>query len=103
MNKIANVANQVKQVLTDNPETRNNDYKLWIKVIELDVDKKPLLFSDFRYIVGNLRALGIPNFETVSRARRKVQEQYPELRATEKTRKFRAEKEEEFKEFAKNG
>ena len=100
---IKNVANMVKEVLTEHPDTRNNDYLLWVKVIELDQDKSPLLIEDFRKVVANLRVLGIPNFETVSRARRKLQEKYPDLRATEETRQFRSEKEQEFKDFAKNG
>ena len=103
MKKIESIAKQVKQILIDYPETRNNDYLLWIKFIELCTDKSPLLVESFRYIVENLRELGIPNFETIGRARRKVQEKNPDLNATESTQKHREEREVAFREFAHNG
>ena len=49
----------------------------------------------------NAKEVGLPPFESVSRARRKLQEKYPELRATKTTEYARAIKQIEFEDYSK--
>lgn len=90
----------VKNILTDYPQTRNSDNALYIKVVEAlnpQVNNRP-----FASVFLNLSELGLPCFETVSRTRRKLQEEFPELQACDAVQDFRTEREEEFrKEFGK--
>ena len=69
----------VKELLQDFPLTRDNDNLLLLKVwAEQDNTlRKEKLFSDFS--VGMIAGKYM-KFESISRARRKVQEENPELR-----------------------
>ena len=46
-------------------------------------------------VIGNLKELGLPSIETVTRLRRKVQAEHPEVRASEKVTQWREVKEEQ--------
>lgn len=74
----------VKKILENIPATRNSDkllvtevlrYGGYIKNVEYFGDKEAILLSDI--LRGNM-----PSFETITRARRKVQELHPELEST---------------------
>lgn len=69
---------QVKELLELNPELRDDDRKLVVDFWDLEVNFKPnLSFYEF----GNFYLEGkITSESTIRRARRKVQELYPELR-----------------------
>jgi hypothetical protein len=47
------------------------------------------------------KALGFPEFDSVSRARRKVQAKYPELQSVARIEKMRASREKQFRKYAK--
>ena len=100
--KLSNTANLVKEILTDKPETRDDDYLLWVEVIKRTTKDKFDYSMSFVTFLYTARFLNIPQFETVSRARRKVQEQHPELKGTEKVRKAREDMQVDFKDFARN-
>lgn len=60
------------------PETRDDDMKLFCcvcKAICPDVLKE-----EFARVLWNHNAHGLPSFETIGRARRKLQNEHPELR-----------------------
>lgn len=87
------VRNLVKYHLKNNPATRDSDTRLYLECIELihpGASKQPirLVLNDDRY----------PPFETVRRARQKLQETCPELRGSEWVQKHRAELEAEYRE-----
>ena len=89
----------VKNILTVYPTTRNDDYLLWLKVLQMtdsEYLERPLI--DF---LKNAKHTKFAHFETVSRLRRKIQEEYPELQATETTRRARNKREAEWREFAR--
>ena len=101
--RIKNIANIVGTVLEFYPETRDDDYLLWLEVLRqtqfpevCDVLSMPV--NRFLTIA---RYTHYPQFETVSRARRKLQAQRPELRATPETQAARAEMERKYREYAR--
>lgn len=97
--KIDNVENLVKQALIKNKSARDDDHLLYIEVVYI-IDPA-LVNVNFVMNFKNARQLGLPPFESVSRARRKLQEKYPELRATSKVENARKEKQMEFEEYSK--
>ena len=95
-----NTTNLVKDILIKNPLTRNSDPHLYIEVmmrLNPNATKMP-----FAMVLRNLTDLGLPLYDTVTRARRKIQREHPELQGTERVKRIRAELEEEYKEFARS-
>lgn len=83
----------VKAIMEDYPTTRGNDNALiagvfWL--IDADLMNKP-----FKEV---LKMKGLPSFESITRARRKVQEKNPIL-VNEKARKARQKEEKEYREY----
>lgn len=92
----------VRDILLNNPKTRNSDHWLYfeyIKTITKDLNK-----FDFINIFLEPKKNNIANFETVSRARRKIQEEDREsgdmlMQAEKDVEKERREKEKEFRQL----
>ena len=85
------ILDKVERVLREKEETRSNDRKLVIetyKVLGVNTD------LSFSYIFGNS---DLPSTESITRARRKLQTIYPELRAVEEVEVGRALKEEAYR------
>lgn len=102
--KLTNTAKLVKTILEEHPETRDDDYLLWLIAIKRVVKENGLpdiSRMTFEEYIAAAKYSQLPHFETVGRARRKLQEHYPSLRATEETRAARAELEKEYREFAR--
>lgn len=77
-NQLKKIEPQIKQILTDFPETRNSDKALWFTYnVEFCGLGKFETLEDFRRW---LMSETVPAFESISRARRKVQERNPLLR-----------------------
>ncbi len=101
--RLTNITKLVKSILEKYPETRDDDYILWLKVLSNtqsdipDYTKMPL--SEF---LINAKYMRFPHYESVSRSRRKIQEKYPELRATEETRTARANFEKRYRKYARS-
>lgn len=86
----------IKELLTDYPQLRGNDRRLYIAVLwkmgfPLDVTIKDFFNDD-----------GFPNYESIRRCRQKTQEEYPELKPDKDIQEARARAEEEYLEFARN-
>lgn len=102
---IKNVTMIVRGILEKEPQTRDDDYLLWLRAIEAVAAEKgyknitrSLSVDGF---LSNIKTLPLPKYSTVGRIRRRFQATTPELRGTERTRKARKKKEQEFREFAK--
>lgn len=99
MEELLNLKEIVYKILTKIPETRNSDMLLYYEycmnnwVRENDM-WKVFKDKDFR------KRKKISVFESVSRARRKVQEEHIELRATETIENLRKEREKNFVNFS---
>lgn len=88
----------VKEILKTEPETRNSDSALYSKVVEKL--NKSALDRPFGEVMANLKAMGLPGFETVRRTRQKLQEIDPDLKACDVVQDYRTELEETYrKEF----
>lgn len=82
MQKIKSVERTVFEILKKYPYSRGDDYLLYYFVCEKffklnqigDINR-----ISFAAVMCDHYALGIPSYETVTRARRKLQRQHPEL------------------------
>ena len=100
MNNKTNITTLVKKVLETYPVARDSDNKLYYlvcKKLNPAIDNYP-----FAHVLLNFNTLNLPNYETVGRVRRKLQERYPELAASKEVQKARSEKEQAFREYARN-
>ena len=99
MENLQTLKEDVYKILTKIPETRNADMILYYEyciqnwVRDYDLWK---VFKDSEY----RKQKKISVFESVSRARRKIQEEHPELRADENVEKLRKDREAEFIGFS---
>ena len=103
MNELKTTAALVKHLLETDPQTRNSDSYLYYQVIRFEanqkgVDLKTLTVQSFLLCINQL---GFTGFETVRRARQKIQAQYPELAAKGSVSSARAENEKNFRAFAR--
>lgn len=86
----------VEEALRGKPETRGDNFLLYIEVLKKFIDTNMSLDFVFRHHI----ALGIPSLESITRSRRKLQEKDPTLR-DEKASKIRAEEELEYFDYSK--
>ena len=85
----------VKSILESDPNTRDDDFELiWCVAREYDLTR-----CTFTNTIVEWRKRKLPSFESLTRARRKVQEMYPSLRASDKVSEARAEQEREYADF----
>lgn len=83
----------VKALMEDYPSTRGNDNALIAGVFWL-IDPE-LMNMPFKEV---LKTKGLPSFESITRARRKIQEKNPILN-DERARKIRQKEEKEYREY----
>ena len=79
MAKIKQVEPIVERALIYHPETRGDNFLLYIEVLKEYIDTRLPIEHVFR----NHKALRIPSLETITRCRRKLQETDPSLRDEE--------------------
>lgn len=72
--KCKELTQEIYELLTLRPETRNSDKILWVAMLQnRGMDNQPI----YRVMFDE----NAPKFESVSRIRRKLQKAYPELQA----------------------
>lgn len=97
MSKLNKIKNIVLRVLENNTEARKDDFVLFSLVCdEMGIPSN----FDLRTMLNNHRLFGLPSWESVSRARRKIQAEQPELKDAEMA-EIRQEEIKEYKEFAR--
>ena len=87
----------VLKILEENPKTRNSDNLLYL--IFLETVHPGITKQSIATILLNLESLGLPCFETIRRARQKIQAEREDLKADEAVQDFRTEREIAFREF----
>lgn len=97
-----NIKSVIRDILINKPETRNSDHWLYFEYIKAVMNKADKY--DFINIFLEPKKNNIANFETVSRARRKIQEEDREsgdmlMQAEKNVEKERREKEKEFRQL----
>lgn len=97
MARIKKVEKLVYASLVNKPETRSDDFLLILDVLKTFVSPNVSLETVMTYH----KVLGIPSIETITRTRRKLQNEYPELVDAE-AKKIRKKEEEEFFQYAIN-
>lgn len=91
----------VHKILINNPSTRFSDYNLFVAVVrKLKPELLRLPIEEFFTTVKG-KDSGIPKYETVTRCRRKIQANNPELKEPHTAQK-RAEQETEYKAYARS-
>lgn len=90
------IHNQVKAILNDFPETRNSDRLLYIYWLQLH--RPGYANVSFQTVMSDIT---LPSFESLGRARRKVQQNNPELRARANVEAARELEEQEYREYAR--
>lgn len=97
--KLYDVHCLVLSELVNHPQTRNSDSDLYISICER---LNPGITEQypFGYVLRNRKDLGLPNFETVGRCRRKIQENHALLRPDPNVVDRKYNKWKEFREYA---
>ncbi len=101
--KLYETTNLVKEILEENKQARNSDTYLYLQVIYRvgllkGIDVNAMSVTEF---LLKRSELNFPNYETVSRARRKLQADNVELCGNEEVEVQRVVNEREFREFFK--
>lgn len=96
MAKIKTIEPLVEKALKYEPRARSDDYILILKVLSEFVTPEMSLEAVF---INHVQ-LGIPSLESITRSRRKIQEQNPNLR-DEKAVKIRHNEEIEYRKYAR--
>lgn len=99
MDEFKNITALVRYILEKDKQCRNSDSLLYLRVIvsignQKGIDLEEVTVRDFFL---NLHGKELPPFESVRRARQKVQAKYPELASNENVRRCRAERERRFR------
>ena len=96
MKKIKNLEKEIVNILIMYPDTRDDDYLLFYRLcLSKNIDVTEISVSDF---LQHRKTLGFPNWETVGRVRRKLQEKYASLRSEKY--KYKQSRQKAFKEYA---
>lgn len=100
---LKNTTALVKSILEQDKQCRNSDSFLYLKVLSAAAKQKGIDLENMTvpYFLLNLHGAGLPPFESVRRARQKIQASYPHLAACESVEGFRAENEAEFRAYAR--
>lgn len=100
---LKNTTALVKSILEQDKQCRNSDSFLYLKVLSAAAKQKGIDLEKMTvpYFLLNLHGAGLPPFESVRRARQKIQAAHPELAACEAVEGFRADLETEYRAFAR--
>ena len=105
MYDLKNTTALVKSILEQDKQARNSDSVLYLKVLSSVAKQKGIDLEKMTvpYFLLNLHGVEFPPFESVRRARQKLQAAFPELAACDTVEGFRAENEAKFRAYARAG
>lgn len=100
---LKNTTALVKSILEQDKQCRNSDSFLYLKVLSVVAEQKGINLDSVSIPAFLLEHHGtnFPIFESVRRARQKIQEHNPHLAACEAVEGFRMENEATFREYAR--
>ena len=101
--RVRKVTPIVKEQLEKNIATRNSDALLYLEVLRVICAGRSIDIESMTVptLLSNVSALHLPTCESVGRARRKLQSEYPELRASEDVEAFRDLLEEDYRRYSR--
>ena len=91
--------NVVKEVLESDPTTREDNFKLYAKVVMKVCGIKNS--DSFIEVMFNHSQYDLPPMESVTRTRRAVVNKFPELNSSAKVKDFRKSQKKEYVEYSK--
>lgn len=96
------LSEMVLELLADDFKARQSDDYLYYMICKTILQKNGHDIEQFTFsqLILSTNEYGLPKYETVSRARRKMQQTYPELKCSKKVEQAKNEKEEAFIEYA---
>ena len=103
MSKMYDLHIRVKRILEQYPDARDsNNVLFWLVLKDLGkdigVDLNAMRLQD---VILRSRELGLPQYESITRARRKVQELNPELAGSSTVQAHRLVEEQTYKDYAR--
>lgn len=103
--ELKNTKALVKAILEEDERARNSDSFLYLQVLIRLGEGKGLdrVLHYVSIFLLHMAEWGFPPFESVRRARQKLQAEFPELSANKKVAAHRAENEQAFRQFAREG
>lgn len=103
MYDLKNTTALVKSILEHDERCRNSDSFLYLKVLSIVAEQKGIRLDSVSipHFLLQHHGTNFPIFESVRRARQKIQEHNPHLAACETVEGFRAENEHIFLEYAR--
>ena len=102
MNDLRTVSGLVTDILENNPQARNSDSFLYLKVLEAVAERDGLPLDNVTvHDFFTKMYSSFPGSETVRRTRQKAQEKNPALRACDTVADYRAENEKIYRSFAR--
>ena len=96
MSRVREVTPKVFEILKEYPETRSNDKELLLRVY---TNYYKVFFGDPFYKV--MRRKDLPSMESIRRARQRIQEYYPDLKAEEPVESIRIAEQEDYIEYSR--
>ncbi len=105
MDNLTTVSAIVKDVLTEDPATRDSDNLLFYVVCKRILAKQgeDIDTMTFGRLFLSLKGYGLPQFESVGRCRRKLQHEFPELQCSPKVAMSRALSMDTFSDYGREG
>ena len=100
---IKKISNLVHELLKSEPDCRNSDNILYLRVLQTLGSRNGIDVNNMSVptLMLRMREYGLPPIESVGRARRKIQECNPELRANDTVEAYREVLEEEYVDYAR--
>ena len=96
MGKISQYENLVRAILTGYEDTRSNDKLLYLRLLRAEGYNTKISLDEYLRCIS-----GFPNYDSISRVRRKLQERFPELRPAKNEQIRRDEAENDFRAYAR--
>lgn len=105
MDNLTTVSALVQHILLSEPDSRNSDNLLFYLVCKklLADQGEDIETMGFGKLFLSLKGYGLPQFETVGRCRRKLQQEFPELQCSIDVAMSRASSRESFAAFGREG
>lgn len=102
MKDLKTITKLVKAILEQDDIARNSDSWLYLKVIEYVAAEKDIDLYKITvpWFLANMSMFGFPPFESVRRARQKIQATFPDLASDKRVAAMRAENEVDYRAYA---
>lgn len=105
MDNLTTVSALVQDILVNEPDSRDSDNLLFYLVCKklLADQGEDIETMGFGKLFLSLKGYGLPQFETVGRCRRKLQQEFPELQCSPDVAMCRASNRDSFATFGREG